>query len=110
MTRESALMAIGLSGMMLGTTPIRYIARAARSLGIPTHFASGDRVQPSKTAIQGPRFNAIASSLSQIDPTYHERAARTLYVGGVDSKVFSLNGDYVDLFQLTAFFPSPLLQ
>jgi hypothetical protein len=74
LTRESALMAMGLTGIVLGTMPIK--------------------VMPSKTAIQGGSRGAGGSGpkpphhhAAAYDPTYQERASRTLHVGGVDSSV-----------------------
>jgi RNA recognition motif-containing protein len=75
-TRESALMAMGLTNIVLGNAPIK--------------------VMPSKTAIQAgsrggggppPRGPPPHAHAAAYDPTYQERASRTLYVGGVDSNV-----------------------
>jgi RNA recognition motif-containing protein len=68
LTRESAAMALSFTGIMLGNSPLK--------------------VLPSKSAIQGPRpVSPAAVIMPALDPTYYERASRTLYVGSVDTRI-----------------------
>jgi len=64
-TSEAAITAAAMSGIQLGSGIIRIL--------------------PSKTAIQGARpLNSHSSAISTLDPSYYERACRTVYVGSVD--------------------------
>eukprot|EP01090_Pellita_catalonica_P012877 TRINITY_DN2915_c0_g1_i1.p1 TRINITY_DN2915_c0_g1~~TRINITY_DN2915_c0_g1_i1.p1 ORF type:complete len:454 (-),score=39.85 TRINITY_DN2915_c0_g1_i1:28-1389(-) len=75
-TPEAAVMALGLTGITLGSSPIKVV--------------------PSKTAIQASPY-IPPSRMMTMDPSYQDKVSRTIYVGSVDTNV--TEQDLLNFFQ-----------